>query len=391
MDKQTAYKIGVAFSKGRSFATGIAMDEERWITVHPNGKGKNADYQRLKIDDESGKIVGGMNFKYQGKTLAEAFGGKEDNKTGLQLTKKDDKITNSEGKTPPSPGANMTNTEIKPVTTRQDKLQKTIERYKERLAKFDFEKEKAKQLKDIRETAKWHAEFNNLPMPSEEQMQQAAERNAENKRKWIIEDMNNAIAKMDEAKRLDAKETEKKRKADNKSVFIAKLPPVLKEFRTAFMVDYAEALKEGRKEAKEWLKDNRDFPPFHAWYEDHKDDFDTKQYAYEYYKDQKSAFWNTYEHRRQQAHMTDDDIEAYAELGANECVFGLVQNVKKAVGEVTSLDNVHVTHGSKGRLAINGIVSGKEGKCRIESIYAGGYNIQRYHIRVLVHKIKKTK
>ena len=52
----------------------MALDDAKWITIHPNGKGKNADYQRIKIDEESGKIIGGMNFRFQGKTLKEAFG-----------------------------------------------------------------------------------------------------------------------------------------------------------------------------------------------------------------------------------------------------------------------------------------------------------------------------
>lgn len=78
MDKQTAYRLGRAFSFGRCIGGGMALDDAKWITIHPNGKGKNADYQRIKIDEESGKIIGGMNFRFQGKTLKEAFGkGKE--------------------------------------------------------------------------------------------------------------------------------------------------------------------------------------------------------------------------------------------------------------------------------------------------------------------------
>lgn len=37
---------------------------------------------------------------------------------------------------------------------------------------------------------------------------------------------------------------------------------------------------------------------------------------------------------------------------------------------------------------INGIISGPKGRFSIKSIFAGGYGIQRLHVRVLVHKLK---
>lgn len=37
---------------------------------------------------------------------------------------------------------------------------------------------------------------------------------------------------------------------------------------------------------------------------------------------------------------------------------------------------------------INGIISGPKGRFSIKSVFAGGYNIQCLHVRVLVHKLK---
>lgn len=51
------------------------------------------------------------------------------------------------------------------------------------------------------------------------------------------------------------------------------------------------------------------------------------------------------------------------------------------------IDGVEWTYiGPDGR--INGIISGPKGRFSIKSIFAGGYNIQCLHVRVLVHKLK---
>ena len=60
-------------------------------------------------------------------------------------------------------------------------------------------------------------------------------------------------------------------------------------------------------------------------------------------------------------------------------VLDLQNRIAYKVGEIT--DYSHLTVGMK---ALNGSVTGKLGSCRVESILAGGYNIQRLHVRVLV-------
>lgn len=60
----------------------------------------------------------------------------------------------------------------------------------------------------------------------------------------------------------------------------------------------------------------------------------------------------------------------------------LIKRVNKAVG--TILKSITLNVGINGEL--NGIIEGIKGKCKIETIYAGGYNIQCLHYRVLIHK-----
>jgi hypothetical protein len=61
-----------------------------------------------------------------------------------------------------------------------------------------------------------------------------------------------------------------------------------------------------------------------------------------------------------------------------------VTRVKNITGIVKDASNLCI--GDNGE--INGIVIGELGKAKVETISAGGYNIQCWHFRVLVHKLK---
>ena len=80
---------------------------------------------------------------------------------------------------------------------------------------------------------------------------------------------------------------------------------------------------------------------------------------------------------------SEEEFYKENERDAEIFIIDLYNRVKAITGEVTDWGNIH--YGGK---ALNGWVAGENGKARIESILAGGYNIQRLHIRVLVHKIK---
>lgn len=65
--------------------------------------------------------------------------------------------------------------------------------------------------------------------------------------------------------------------------------------------------------------------------------------------------------------------------------YDLCNRISDIVGEITDASNLSIGH-QHGE--INGIVVGTKGKAKVETIGAGGYNIQCFHFRVLVHKLR---
>lgn len=61
----------------------------------------------------------------------------------------------------------------------------------------------------------------------------------------------------------------------------------------------------------------------------------------------------------------------------------IIKRTNKIVGEITDASNLHI--GAKGDL--NGYIVGTKGTAKVNTIDAGGYNIQCYHFRTLIKAI----
>lgn len=84
-------------------------------------------------------------------------------------------------------------------------------------------------------------------------------------------------------------------------------------------------------------------------------------------------------------YKTNEQLHNANMRDAEMLIINLFYRIKDITGEVTSWAGIHCTQGNMGAV-LNGVVTGKEGRARVESILAGGYNIQRLHVRVLVHE-----
>ena len=71
------------------------------------------------------------------------------------------------------------------------------------------------------------------------------------------------------------------------------------------------------------------------------------------------------------------------EKDAESLILNLYYRVEKKVGKIVDASGLSVVQGNR-CVEINGTIVGDKDSCVVESIGAGGYNIQRYHIRTLV-------
>jgi hypothetical protein len=86
---------------------------------------------------------------------------------------------------------------------------------------------------------------------------------------------------------------------------------------------------------------------------------------------------------REYYRKTDEEFRKIEEREADRWLLDLYNRVKAITGEVT--DCSHLYWGGK---CLDGYVVGKDGRAVVDTIGAGGYNIQRFHLRVLVKAYK---
>ena len=59
----------------------------------------------------------------------------------------------------------------------------------------------------------------------------------------------------------------------------------------------------------------------------------------------------------------------------------IIERTNKIVGQITDASHLYVQN-----FELNGLIHGTNGTARVQTIGAGGWNIQRYHFRTLIHK-----
>lgn len=194
---------------------------------------------------------------------------------------------------------------------------------------------------------------------------------------WTFCDYANAVESI-----KDTKEAIKEKKAIV-SKWAVKLEEALKEEKEAD--ELPEVLKTFRNEVvkmwNRWDKEKRE--EYRNIYKQMQEE-DTDRLKMNAYREFIKRYKYTgYEFMR----ITDEEINKTNTRNAEALVMNLWTRVKEIVGMVTDYEELIIRQGNEWEgIVINGFVKGTNGTALVETIGAGGYNIQKFHYRTLVKK-----
>lgn len=170
---------------------------------------------------------------------------------------------------------------------------------------------------------------------------------------------------------------------------LANVPQVVKDFVHTWRVKTEEWI---RKNLEEYIKRRKEA---YSYYEKASD------YSNDLTREQRQELRNIYNELSSELRKNTDAliIEIYSRGNEKEefiqkllneeersKILDLIRRVTKVTGTITDATALRIGE-QNGEL--NGFVLGEEGKAYVETIGAGGYNIQRFHYRVLVKKVNK--
>lgn len=141
---------------------------------------------------------------------------------------------------------------------------------------------------------------------------------------------------------------------------------------------YKEELSEFRRrehEHCEWFNHG-------GWDDPNRKEIEKKYDAYRKHFKERWTFlfpYLTYRHE-----FDADKLRSDIEYDKKAKYDDIIERTNTIVGTIT--DASKLTVGNKGEL--NGVVVGDRGKAKVETIGAGGYNIQCFHFRTLIHELK---
>ena len=165
------------------------------------------------------------------------------------------------------------------------------------------------------------------------------------------------------------------------------------EFYLSRFEGYAEAEEQYRKDLKEldnldyWdlRKLRRENPSAYNEYQNKIDEF-KKEYrnAYGFLEPYVERVFNSETNLYDKFVFNEEKLAKELDLEAKRKYDFIIERTNAIVGQITDASNLYI--GAKGDL--NGYIIGTKGTAKVQTIGAGGYNIQVFHFRTLINKMK---
>lgn len=198
--------------------------------------------------------------------------------------------------------------------------------------------------------------------------------------KWCLRDIEDARKALDDYKAKLTSETEKAGSRDVKAII-----DFLNCWKRRCMKYYAEAFEKYLVALDEYFRKDKEYCDWHnnGGWRDPKYKEITKAHS-ELRRDftAKWHFIESYVYRQNDKMILDTEkIKKDLDHEADRKYDFIIERTNAIVGTITDANNLEI--GEKGDL--NGYIVGTRGKAKVQTIGAGGYNIQCFHFRTLIN------
>lgn len=152
-----------------------------------------------------------------------------------------------------------------------------------------------------------------------------------------------------------------------------------REFYIESVDGFVEALKLWYKQDREyrewWNRERRN-----ATIEERK----AKREEHDQHKESFTKRWGWMTPYMEGYRINEEKLDKDLKEEANRKYDFIIERTNAIVGTITDASNLYIGMDAE----LNGYIIGENGKAKVQTIGAGGWNIQRYHFRTLIHAMR---